>query len=657
MKHDLRGRPRLLLGAAVVVALTAGVTTAALVVGHGDDRKGGGTSSGISDGINDDGIGLVTFDTCATALAEMKSRVMPLVGPYGLGQGGAVAVDGGMAVDQGAKAAAPEAVPAEGGQDAGAGHSTTNAQEKGVDEPDLVKTDGRRVVSVADGVLRVVDVASHAQTAAVPLENGYATQFLLAGDRALVVAGGGAVASDGVAVAPREPAPKPAPSDTYGYASTLTLVDLTGTGKVLGTLSLDGVYLDARQVGGVAHVVVRSVPRLAFTYPEYDASPAKATRANRDVVARSTIADWLPAYRLATGAGVTTGQLTECADVRHPADYTATGMLTVLTLDLGEDLGTGDPVSIVADGDTVYGTGATLYVADDHGTGFAPGGGRTELYQFDISGAGQPVHVASGSVDGTLLNQYSLSEHDGYLRVATTTDGGKGSQSGITVLRRNGNTLGQVGRVDGLGAGERIYAVRYFGDTAYVVTFRQTDPLYTVDLSDPATPKVTGELKITGYSAYLHPAGAGRLIGVGQEADRDGRVTGVQISLFDTTKPGATRLGQYHLAGGWSEAEADPHAFLYWPDRQLLVVPVTSGMAVPGGPPDQMTSGALVLRLDGNTFRQTGMLTHTGDRYGGMPLAPRRALVIGDELWTVSEAGMLVSDLDSLAQVAWLTFG
>ena len=124
----------------------------------------------------------------------------------------------------------------------------------------------------------------------------------------------------------------------------------------------------------------------------------------------------------------------------------------------------------------------------------------------------------------------------------------------------------------GLGRDERIYSVRFIGPVGYVVTFRQTDPLYTLDLSDPAAPKVTGELKITGYSAYLHPAGEGRLIGIGQEASEQGRVQGMQVSLFDVSdlsRP--NRLAQYHVTHASSEAEFDPHAFLYWPADQLLV--------------------------------------------------------------------------------------
>jgi uncharacterized secreted protein with C-terminal beta-propeller domain len=132
-----------------------------------------------------------------------------------------------------------------------------------------------------------------------------------------------------------------------------------------------------------------------------------------------------------------------------------------------------------------------------------------------------------------------------------------------------------VGVVGGLGHGERIYAVRFAGPTGYVVTFRRTDPLYTLDLRDPARPRATGELKISGYSAYLHPAGDGRLIGVGQQADAKGRPRGLQVSLFDVSDPAAPRkLSGYTVRSAWSMAEFDPHAFLYWPQSGLTVLPL-----------------------------------------------------------------------------------
>ena len=649
MRDDLPSR-RQALTTGVVMALGAGMITAGVIAGAGE---GAGTPPVQHGG----GISLVAYDSCDTALSAFQDRIMPHITAYGLdfgvrGAGGDIlTAEEGAAADSGGKMAAPAEAPAAPQQ---RDHSTTNVYEAGVDEPDLVKTDGDRVVSVADGVLRVVDVASRKQTAAVRLDGQlYPTQLLLAGDRALVMASSMMVA-DLPSIAPG----KPAPTDTTPYTSQLILVDLTGAGKVLGTLSLDGSYLDARQIGSVARVVLRSQPHLQFRYPT-NGDEVSSLLDNQEIVRNSTIQDWLPRYRLKTGGATTSGQLTDCADVSHPVNYTANGMLTVLTFDLTRDLGTGDPVTIVADGSTVYGTDRSLYIADDHSTFGAidapPDSSRTELYQFDIAKPGKPVQVASGAVNGSLLNQYSLSEYQEHLRVATTVYDQGNSQSMITVLRRKGNELTQVGQVGGLGAGERIYAVRYFGDTGYVVTFRQTDPLYTVDLSDPAAPEVTGELKITGYSAYLHPAGEGRLIGVGQEANGNGRVQGTQVSLFDTADPaGAKRLAQYHLSYAYSEAESDPHAFLYWPDKGLLVLPISGGGVDENGQLRE-TTGAVVLKLGGGSFEQVGMVTHTSEQYGG-PMVPRRAMVIGNELWTVSEAGMMVNDLDSLSQLAWLPF-
>jgi hypothetical protein len=712
--NDLPRWPRIAVAAAAVVGLGVGVAGTAVVVGltDGDDR---------TQGIDPAGITLVAYDTCDSALHELKAAALPHVGPFGLG-GDAVAYGEDVAIADGKAAAAPrEAAPGAAGKEQSAagtgepappaGHSGTNTHESDVDEPDIVKTDGRRVVSIADGRLRVVDAATHKQTANLTLPTGYATQLLLAGDRALVLTGGGGMvepmpregdiapgepapgggsapgepAPDGSGIAPGEPAPdggdspgepvpdapkdssppigKPTdPSIAPSYGTQLALVDLTGQGTVLGTLAVEGGYLDARQVGSVARVVVRSTPRLTFSYPDGVTSPAGVEAKNRAVVESSSISDWLPRFQLDAAGHRSSGQLVDCTAVSHPKSYTGEGLLTVLTFDLARDLGTGDPIGIAADGDTVYGTGTKLYVADDHVTHAgemptekpAPSGGQaTEIYQFDISSPGRPVHVASGGVPGSLLNQYSLSEHEGNLRVATTAGMTEQSHSMVSVLTRRGNELAQVGQVDGLGKGERIYAVRFVGATAYVVTFRQTDPLYTVDLSDPATPRVTGELKITGYSAYLHPLGPDRLLGVGQEATAEGMTTGTQVSLFDTSGQSARRLGQLQYAGGHSEVEGDPHAFLYWPDKDLVVIPMSGTLSGSSGAyPD---SGALILKVAGNTVSEKGMVRHAVAS-DGMPFMPRRALVVGDELWTVSQTGMLVSNLDTLAQVAWLPF-
>jgi uncharacterized secreted protein with C-terminal beta-propeller domain len=174
-----------------------------------------------------------------------------------------------------------------------------------------------------------------------------------------------------------------------------------------------------------------------------------------------------------------------------------------------------------------------------------------------------------------------------------------------------------------------------------------------VDLRDPAKPVVTGELKITGYSAYLHPAGDDRLIGVGQEASAQGRVQGTQISLFDVGDPAKpNRLAQYHVKGGHSEAEFDPHAFLYWPQTGLLVVPLNTYKS---GRADQK-SGALALKVTDGAITELGFLEHPVEAGNMYSSTIRRSLVINGTLWTVSSRGLMASDLGNVTQQAWVPF-
>jgi hypothetical protein len=215
-----------------------------------------------------------------------------------------------------------------------------------------------------------------------------------------------------------------------------------------------------------------------------------------------------------------------------------------------------------------------------------------------------------------------------------------------------------AGTVAGLGSMERIYAVRFMGPVGYVVTFRQTDPLYTLDLSDPAHPRVVGALALTGYSAYLHPVSATRLIGVGQNADSVGHVLGAQVSLFDVSDlANPSRLATYALASSVSAAGMDPHAFLYWPADQLVVVPIQElgGFAASGGAPQVPQSGALVLRISGTSLTRAGFISPPqSGGYAGSSI--ERSLVIGQTLWTLAPGGVLASDLTTLGQQAWLPF-
>jgi hypothetical protein len=606
---------------------------------------------------------LVAFGSCDDLLAGLRAAAKGTVTEYGLpgamgsgfatGSGSREALAApGQAVD-GAAPAAKAAVP-DGA--AGTTHSDTNTAEPGVDEPDLVKTDGKRIVVVTGGVLRVVDPRGRTVTGTLSLgEGGYATDLLLAGDRALLLMSSGGI--DDVA-GPR-----------------LVLVDVSGAPRILSSYAMDGSLVDARQVGGVVRVVLRSTPRLNFPQLQ-NATSEQRLEANRAAIDRALPTDWLPRYAVTTGGKTTRGSV-PCEAVSRPADYSGAAMLTVLTLNLAADsLGSGDPVTIVADGNLVYSNGPSLYVVNENRWRVqplilrvqpngapdvrpSPPAPRTELYQFDTSGTGRPRYLGAGSVPGYVLNQYALSDWKDNLRVAATS----GDSSTVYVLHRSGDTLRQVGSVGGLGKGQRIYAVRFDAGVGYVVTFRQTDPLYTLDLRDPAHPAVTGELEINGYSAYLHPLGNGRLIGVGQEADANGRVQGTQVSLFDVSNPAAPkRLSRFHVQYGHSEAEFDPHAFLYWRASNLLVIPMASmvamavpapaGKVTPGIPlpiAPERVAGAVALHVSGDTITQLGSVGHQNE-----PIS--RSLVVDRTLWTVSPSGLGAYDLGTLAAQAWVAF-
>jgi hypothetical protein len=698
---------RIAAGISIVALLAVG---AAACTAHKDPNQPSGSYR------------LVTFDSCADALAGLRTATKASVGPYGLyasgglnrATGTAVTAPGGAPVPGTAAGSAMAPDKANTGESAQSPqYSGTNVQEQGVDEPDIVKTDGRRIVTLSNGRLNVVDVATRRLVGVVDLLQyniANDANLLLAGDHALVLGNGygnlveppmaGANGATPNIASTAGGAPQPMPVQ----GANLVLVDLT-TPRVLSYATTDGSIVDARQVGNTARIVVDSAPRLAF--PNTSGTDADRLAANRAVIDGSNIDTWAPRLEVTTG-GTTVRTEVACNAISRPASssYSGTNLLTVLTVDASNDaIDDGHPVSIVADGNTVYSNGSSLYVASDESWPMmvpqlaaagiaAPAQPRTEIYRFDTTTT-PPRFTGGGSVPGRLINQYAMSEWDGYLRVAATSSGVVKSQgaavttqSGVYVLHPDGGQLRQVGAVEGLGTGEQIYAVRFVGPAGYVVTFRQTDPLYTVDLSDPTAPVVRGELKLSGYSAYLHPVGSTQLIGVGQDATSGGHTTGTQVSLFDVADLSApARLANYTLNGTYSQAQFDPHAFLYWPQGAggLVVVPIQNpyALAVPGSsggapaqgggsapaPANTLTgrtatpamapSGALVLRVGANQIVEVGFVTHPGsiDNYYGTPIT--RSLITTDgaghtTLWTVSAGGIMATDADTFGRLAWL---
>jgi hypothetical protein len=620
------------------------------------------------------------FDECDSFLDYVHTEGADRVGPYGFNDSGwyggpmwrdapmstqAVSEDGAVefaAPSPGAlEAPTGEIDQTETNESAGGSFSTTNVQVEGVDEPDIVKTDGRRVLAVADGELHYVDIdgATGTKRGSISLTAGVGSnsilsgqEILVSGDRAFVITRSefgwidtSAPIDDVVAdTAPTTPAEvgdggdaedvfapdviaPPIPIDTvpgvpFPFAPTTVVIeiDLSDPDRmvVANTLTLDGSYISARAISDTARIAVTSPAQdLGFVYPASPGGEDAAIEANRDLVRNTTIDDWMPNFEFVDAAGnVTPGDLVSCDRIHAPNEFAGFDMLSVVTLPMDQPLmapvGT---TSVMATGDTVYASQDRLYVStnewlpptiDDQQRGVWEESYRTDIHRFSLPAGGGAEYEASGSVDGHLLNQFSMNDRDGTFFVATTKGApwsSEGSESQIVAMEVNGDTLEQVGQVGGLGKGERIFSVRYVGDVAYVVTFRQTDPFYVVDLSSPTDMAVLGELKIPGYSSYLHPISETLVLGVGQDATDDGRQTGSKVSLFDVSDYSIPReLDVWTLPNSNSTAEFDHRAFLWWEDTSTAVLPLTTWQ--------DGFSGAIVLNVTADGITEQGRITH-----------------------------------------------
>lgn len=480
-------------------------------------------------------------------------------------------------------------------------HSETNVQEKGVDEPDTVKSDGKRILVVTGNRMIYVDVRASAPMSAgsIALPGNGNAQLLVSGDHVLVLSG-----DEGYAT--------PQPADRRGGiapptpTTVLSIIDVSDPGnmKVLHTSRIDGRLVSARMVDGQARVVTSSGPApLPFVMPSTSTAAAEqaAEDANKHIIETSKIEDWVPLVHIGDGSQPTTKPLLDCAHMSHPKTFSGFGVLAVTSVDVrANEVNPADSIGIMADGQIVYASKDNLYVATPAyvdpprppmltpGTGptttmpaAIPLRNATSIHKFSITAPGPAIYRASGDVEGSLLSQFSMSEDAGSLRVATTTSPincGRcaSTETFVRVLQEADGALKQVGQVGNMGRGEQIKSVRFVGTRGYVVTFRQTDPLFTLDLSNPTDPKVVGELKLLGFSAYLHPAGDNMVIGIGQDATAQGRTTGTKVALFDMADLANPReLQSYTLWNSTNEVEQDFHAFLWWDPTSLAVVPVS----------------------------------------------------------------------------------
>jgi len=261
------------------------------------------------------------------------------------------------------------------------------------------------------------------------------------------------------------------------------------------------------------------------------------------------------------------------------------------------------------------------------------------IHKFDISGgSAHPEYVSTAKIPGQMYSQFALSEKDDVLRVATTeVEDGWDSAAAVRTLSMTQGDATVLGSLTGLAQGESIFAVRFVGDIGYIVTYEQNwgDPLFTIDLRDPTSPRLAGELEVTGFSNYLHPMDDDHLLSVGQDQDDAGSWY-LAVSLFDVSDLDSPALASRVLLDAWSsEAQSDHHAFNYFADAELLAIPSMttadeSVLELLHATPDGLSSIGRV--------SQAAVLADSGLEPWCVPV--RRSVVMDDDVWAVSEAGL-----------------
>ncbi len=592
--------------------------------------------------------GLATFEDCEALRRWYVDQALPQVTAYGLG--------GGLVYPLAERAMAAEAADGAAVTDAvGNGATGTNVQEVGVDEPDLAKTDGSVVYRLVDRRLVVTDVtgAEPERVAALRLPpETYGAELLLVGDHLQVVAQAGS-AYDPAATVDRV-APDGLVGPGGGSSTRVIDVDVTDpSAPRLGTdRTFDGQLVSARQHGDVVRLVLSDpVPDIAFVSP-YDrfARPgrdrgdrptrAEALAENRRLVREAPVGAWLPSVSTDGGGSEA---LVACGDVLHPEQDAGLGTLAVVGYDVASpaDLRT---TALTASGELAYSSGDQLVVATAR-WGWAWGarlrgrdaeGPETSLHVFDLDGT-DATWAASGGFDGGLKDRWSIDAVDGRVRVAAGVGyrGWTPEENAVLSFARDGRRLVETGRADGLGVGEEIMSVRWFDDLAIVVTFVQTDPLYTVDVAGPE-PRTLGEVTLPGFSAYLHPVGDERLLGLGTATrlvDEGGRPmarpTGAKASVFDVSDLAApSELSTARLERSTSFAsDGDPRTVTWLPDRSVGLV-ATDSYGGRGQPSAYVT----VVRVspDGDVTLEKGPDVPGFQSYAtrSLPLADGRVAVV-----------------------------
>ena len=574
------------------------------------------------------------------------------------------------------------------------GFSQTNNQEADVDEADFVKTDGDYIYLLDGSRLVVLETASPGGLAEYGnLELGGQPQSLLIyPDGALVFSYLYAEKREGEVTLNTEGLDSLyADYRYYTRISQISLIDKAQP-QLEREFFIEGNLVAARMIDHYAYWVSERYiqPRNLHYYPNYGAQSqqqwegeiARTIEANEAIIDEMVLSDFIPASHIEQESDITSLALlkSDCTNVQAAEDSASRSFVSIFSLDLSSTINQPSSSHILSQHAQVYASQNILLLAEpaqdwwwywDNETYDE----ATNIHRFSLSN-GSVNYQESGRVDGTVLNQFSLSEYrdelgNSTIRVATTTgnwnrwwlDTFSEPDNHIYILAGE-DSLDVIGHLDGIGTGERIWSARFVDEMAYLVTFRNIDPLWTIDLSDPTAPIILGELEVPGVSTYIHPLD-GELLTIGFGGDGSGLDWSTQLNLFNVANPITPSLSsQLSLAPngemddgwawGWSEATYEHKAFQYWYPRKLLAVPVSSYRYQEIAHNQwsyQYQSLLKLVSVSNGELSHHGQIDHSefynreGDYWGDRDV--RRSIFNGDHLYVISDRGASVHALNN----------
>ena len=604
--------------------------------------------------------------------------------------------------------------------------SGTNNQEQGVDEADFIKTDGYYIYVLQGSSLSIMEIPEFGEIefASNSSIEGSPISMMLQDDRLIVLSS-------------YNPWSISSEDDLYEYLrwggeysqwrvnslTKYTTFDISNRSspEIIQELYLEGYNVDAREIDGSIRAITHSwlnIPGLlnwlnmpsAYYELQWDDPERKTYRemiayetiqANDEVLEAIALEDLVPKIYQRVGGEIVEHDMRSesCENFAQPMDGFSRGFTNILSLDLFSPTFDFESDHLLSNHPLVYASKDALVLTENSWDWWWFWGQddvdeMTNIHTFDISVPGVTTYTGSGRIDGQILNQFCISEHEGVLRIATTVgqwnrwwmeDPEPMSSSIVTLVRGvNPETDQQVlleyGRLDGVAEDERIWSARFVEDRAYLVTFEQIDPLWTIDLSDPATPTILGELEVPGVSTYIHPLHDGMLLTIGMgPAGEDGLGldwSSTRLSTFnisDVTQPAVADTlmlspvndpEDNRWTWSYSEAKYEHKAFQYWGPKEMLAVPLSTYRYIESHDEDigyhwsyEYISKAIIVNVDEATGSMSihGEVNHSSllndeerNHWWGGNENIRRTVFMGDYIYAISGAGITAHHLDTM---------